>query len=211
MKDLGELKFFLDIEFSRSEKGMHLCQRKYAFELISKVGLTGSKPSDTPLEFNHKLTSVEYDNFVKTDQTSDDTLLQDKGCNHRIVGRLLYLTMARPDLAFVVQLLSQHMHDPKMSHLKKTTRMIKYIKGTVGLGLFMPVDDKKELTTFCDFDWASCVETRKSVSFYVVELGDALISWKFKKQQTVSRSSAEAEFRSMTSTVAEITWLTGFT
>ncbi|XP_060182123.1 uncharacterized mitochondrial protein AtMg00810-like [Lycium barbarum] len=99
--------------------------------------------------------------------------------------------MTRPDLAFVVQVLSQHMHAPKTSHMEAAKRVVRYIKGTAGL------------------DWGSYVETGKSVTGCVVKLGGALVSWKSKKQQTVSKSSAEAKFRSMASTVAEITWLNG--
>ncbi|XP_070049055.1 uncharacterized mitochondrial protein AtMg00810-like [Nicotiana tomentosiformis] len=61
MKDLGELKYFLGIEFSRSQEGIVMCQRKYALELVSELGLAGGKPVFTPLEFNHKLTSIEFD------------------------------------------------------------------------------------------------------------------------------------------------------
>ncbi|XP_070047460.1 uncharacterized mitochondrial protein AtMg00810-like [Nicotiana tomentosiformis] len=65
MKDLGELKCFLGIEFSRSKEGILMCQRKYALELISEAGLGGAKPSGTPLELNQKLTSVEYDKCIQ--------------------------------------------------------------------------------------------------------------------------------------------------
>lgn len=65
MKDLGELKFFLGIEFSRSKKGIHMCQKKYAFELVYELGVSGSKPVSTPMEFNHKLTLVKFDDTMK--------------------------------------------------------------------------------------------------------------------------------------------------
>ncbi|XP_060182892.1 uncharacterized mitochondrial protein AtMg00810-like [Lycium barbarum] len=117
--------------------------------------------------------------------------------------------MTRPDLDFVVQVLSQYMHDPKQSHLEAALRVVKYIKGTPGVGLFMPSSGGNKLTSYCDSDWGSCIASRKSVTGYVVKFGDTLVSWKSKKQKTVSRSSAEAEFRSMASTVAQITWLFG--
>uniref|UniRef100_A0A1S3Y8V6 Uncharacterized mitochondrial protein AtMg00810-like n=1 Tax=Nicotiana tabacum TaxID=4097 RepID=A0A1S3Y8V6_TOBAC len=103
MKDLGELKYFLGIEFSRSEKGIHMCQRKYALELLSETGLSGGKPTLTPREFNHKLTSIEFDKVFNKENLSDDRLLEDISGYQRIVGILLYLTMTRPDIAFVVQ------------------------------------------------------------------------------------------------------------
>ena len=117
--------------------------------------------------------------------------------------------MTRPDIAFVVQVLSQYMHSPKNSHMEATLRVVRYIKGTAGLGLFMPSNNMSELVAYCDSDWGACIESKKSVTGYIVKLGSALVSWKAKKQNTVSRSSAEAEFRSMATTVAEIIWLKG--
>ncbi|XP_019260123.1 PREDICTED: uncharacterized protein LOC109238143 [Nicotiana attenuata] len=208
MKDLGKLKYFLGIEFSRSQKGILMYQTKYALELVSELGLAGGKPAYTPLEFNQKLTSVEFDQIVKNSD-SEDVQLEEKGNYQRLVGRLLYLKMTRPDIAFVVQVLSQYMHAPKTSHMEAAKRVVRYIKSTPGLGLFMPTGRCNNLIAYCDPDWGAYVESRRSITGYVVKFGDALISWKSKKQGTVSRSSAEVEFRSMTTTVAEIVWLVG--
>lgn len=141
MKDLGELKFFLGIGFSRSEKGIQMCQRKYALELVSKLGLSGGKLVTTPLEVDHKLTSVEFDKVVNGDASGDDSTLEDKGSYKRIICRLLYLTMTRHDITFMVQVLSQFMHAPKQSHMNAVMRVIRYIKGTSGLGLFIPTSE----------------------------------------------------------------------
>ncbi|XP_060211926.1 secreted RxLR effector protein 161-like [Lycium barbarum] len=117
--------------------------------------------------------------------------------------------MTRPDLAFAVQVLSQYMHTPKQSHWEAALRVVRYIKEVPGLGLLMPSESTNELVAYCDSDWGGCLESRRSVTGYLVKLGEALISWKSKKQETVSRSSAEAEFRSMASCAAEVTWLVG--
>ncbi|XP_019254116.1 PREDICTED: uncharacterized protein LOC109232878 [Nicotiana attenuata] len=117
--------------------------------------------------------------------------------------------MTRPDLAFAVQVLSKYMHCPKTSHLEVALRVVKYIKVEPDLGLLMPAENTRKLTAYCDSDWGACVETRRSVTGYLVKFGNALISWKSKKQETFSRSSVEAEFRSMASCTAEITWLVG--
>ncbi|XP_009621230.2 uncharacterized mitochondrial protein AtMg00810-like [Nicotiana tomentosiformis] len=90
MKDLGELKFFLGIEFARSKEEIVTCQRKYALELISKSGLGGEKPARTPLELNQKLTSEEYDKCIRSNEEHEDKLLKDPGGYQRLVGRLLY-------------------------------------------------------------------------------------------------------------------------
>lgn len=88
-------------------------QRKYGLELVYELELAGGKPIPTPLEFNHKLTLVVFDKFVNKGEASIDAHLEDLGSYQRLVGRLLYLTMTRSDIAFVVQVLSQHMHAPK--------------------------------------------------------------------------------------------------
>ncbi|XP_019261966.1 PREDICTED: uncharacterized protein LOC109239830 [Nicotiana attenuata] len=184
MKDLGELKYFLGIEFSRSQKGILMCQRKYALELVSELSLARGKSAYTPLEFIQKLTSVEFDQIVK-DSDSEDVQLEEKGNYQRLVGRLLYLIMTRPDIAFAVQVLSQYMHAPKTSHMKAAERVVRYIKSTPGLGLFKPTGRCNKLIAYCDSDWGACVESRRSVTGYVVKFGDALISWKLKKQGTI--------------------------
>ncbi|XP_049357250.1 secreted RxLR effector protein 161-like [Solanum verrucosum] len=117
--------------------------------------------------------------------------------------------MTRPDLAFTAQVLSQFMHCPKESHMEAALRAVKYIKETPGLGLLMPAEQTTQLIAYCDSDWGACLETRKSVTGFLVKFEGGLISWKSKKHGTVSRSSAEAEFRSMATYAAKITWLIG--
>ena len=111
MKDLGELKYFLGIEFSRNGDGILMNQRKYALGLVSELGLAGCKPASTPLKFNHKLTSSVFDKC--TGMNAEDKVLDDYGKYQRVIGKLLYLTMTTPDIAFVVQVLSQYMHSQK--------------------------------------------------------------------------------------------------
>ncbi|XP_055825307.1 uncharacterized mitochondrial protein AtMg00810-like [Solanum dulcamara] len=172
VKDLGTLRYFLGIEVMRSEKGILLNQRKYSLELISEVGLSGARPASTPLEANHKLTIVDYDVHVGN---KADLEVEDLVGYQKLIGKLIYLTITRPDICFAVQVLSQFMQRPKQSHLDAAMRV------------------------------AACLSTRRSVTGYVVKLGGALLFWKSKKQQTFSRSSAEAEYRNMTMAVAELT------
>ena len=181
-------------------------QRKYALELISDCGLSGSKPAATPLEPNKKLTSVDYDEFTGN---ISDPLFKDVTAYQRLVGRLLYLTTTRPNICFVVQVLSQFMQGPKISHWESGMRLVRYIKGCRGQGILLSSEPSTQLEGFCDSDWASCPNTRRSVTGYTIKLGNSLISWKSKKQHTVSISSAEAEYRSMAAAVSEIIWLVG--
>ncbi|XP_016570718.1 uncharacterized mitochondrial protein AtMg00810-like [Capsicum annuum] len=174
MKDLGELKFFLGIEFSRSVKGIVMPQRKYALELVAATGLGGAKPVGTPLEVNQKLTSVKYDEHINNASVERDNLLADPTTYQRLVGRLLYLTMTRPDLAFSIQVLSQFMLCPKQSHMEAALKVFRYIKEAPGMGLLMPAGETTQLTAYCDSNWGACLETRRSVIGYLVKFGGGL-------------------------------------
>ncbi|XP_049371950.1 uncharacterized protein LOC125836839 [Solanum verrucosum] len=153
MKDLGELKFFLGIQFSRSNKGILMSQRKYASDLISESGLGGAKPACTPLEMNQKLTSVQYDEHINNGIPEGDTILTYTTKYQRVVGKLLSLTMTTPDLAFSIQVLSQFMHCPKKSHMEEALRVVRYIKEALDLGLLMSAKDTSKLIAYCDSDW----------------------------------------------------------
>ncbi|XP_031255632.1 uncharacterized protein LOC116113620 [Pistacia vera] len=207
IKDLGEPKYFLGIEIARSPAGISLSQRKYVLELVSDSGLSTCKPSIIPVEQNIKLTSQQYD--YETASSENDPLLQDPTSYQRLVGRLIYLTMTRPDISYVVHILSQFMHQPKQSHMDAAIKVLKYLKGCPGLGLLLPRDGNFDITAYCDLDWGTCPMTRKSLIGFCIKIGGSLISWKTKRQSTISLSSAEAEYRAMAKTTCEIVWILG--
>ena len=176
-------------------------QRKYALELISETRLSGARPYLTPLETNMKLTSADYM------QDASDELFTDINQYQRLIGKLLYLTNTRPDIAFSVQCLSKFMEKPTLYHWNAALKVVKYVKTAPGLGILMSSDKQAQLTGFCDADWAACPNTRRSVTGYLLKYGKSLIAWKSKKQNTVSRSSAEAEYRSLATLTAEVVWV----
>uniref|UniRef100_A0A3Q7JDI9 Reverse transcriptase Ty1/copia-type domain-containing protein n=1 Tax=Solanum lycopersicum TaxID=4081 RepID=A0A3Q7JDI9_SOLLC len=212
MKDLGELRYFLGIEFARSDQGILMHQRKYTLELISKTGLSSSKPAATPMDTNVKLTTKQLDEYIRLrnpEKVNSNDQLADQGAYQRLIGKLLYLTVTRPDIAFGVNTLSQFLQQPKKSHMEAALRIVRYVKNQPGLGVLLSSNKNTTLTAYCDSDWASCPHTRRSVTGYLVKFGDSLLTWKSKKQTTISKSSAEAEYRSMAATVSELIWIIG--
>jgi hypothetical protein len=117
------------------------------------------------------------------------------------------LTFTRPDIAYAVQQVCLHMHDPRDSHLAAMKRILRYLRGTPDYGLLLHRSRSTDLAVYTDADWAGCPDTRRSTSGYTVFLGDNLVSWSVKRQAVVSRSSAEAEYRAVANGVAEATWL----
>ena len=106
LKDLDNLKYFLGIEVVRSALGISLCQRKYVIDLLTETGMLDCKPAETPIEVNHRLSIQE------------NQVPADKDKYQRLIGRLIYLSHTRPDIAYTVSVLSEFMHSPS----KKTYR-----------------------------------------------------------------------------------------
>ncbi|KAJ4790834.1 Retroelement pol polyprotein-like [Rhynchospora pubera] len=195
MKDLGMLKYFLGIEFARNATGLVLCQRKYTLDILAEYGLLGSKPAATPLEQNHNLSTLHGESMAEPEKY------------RRLVGKLIYLTITRPELSYSVHILAQFMQNPLSAHYDAALRVLRYLKNSPGQGLLLRADNDLRLYAYCDSDWAACPLTRRSLSGYFILLGRSPISWKTKKQHTVARSSAEAEYRSMAAAACELTWL----
>lgn len=99
------------------------------------------------------------------------------------------------------------MKEPLTEHMNAAHRVLRYIKGTPGYGILMKSDCDLQIRAYCDADWGACPLTRRSLTAFLVTIGGSPISWKTKKQTTVSRSSAEAEYRSMAATTSELIWL----
>ncbi|XP_031111756.1 uncharacterized protein LOC116015721 [Ipomoea triloba] len=177
------------------DSSLNLCQRKYTREILKEAGFLNCKPVSTPLVPNQRLTK------------DGGTILEDISSYRRLVGRLLYLTTTRPDISFAVQQLSQFIDAPTTDHLAAAHRVLRYIKNAPGQGLFYPRNGEMQLNVFSDSDSASCLDSRKSVTGFCIFLDYALIWWKSKKQTTVSRSSSEAEYRALASTVCEVQWI----
>ncbi|XP_071729158.1 uncharacterized protein [Rutidosis leptorrhynchoides] len=166
--------------------------------ITDEFGLVGCKPVGAPLEANLTISS---------EPTKSDPLLDNVTEFQKLIGKLIYLTMTRPDISFSVQCLSQFMHSPLQSHLKIALRLLRYLKASLGKGVLITKSDSNSLVAYLEADWGKCTSTRKSVTGYAVFFCNSLVSWKSKKQATVSRSSTESEYRAMASVTCEILWI----
>ncbi|KAL5540403.1 hypothetical protein UlMin_042426 [Ulmus minor] len=195
MKQLGDLKYFLGIEVARSNNDIFLSQRKYILDLLTETGMLGCKPTKTPIEQNHKL-------FLCLDATSTD-----KARYQRLVGKLIYLSHTRPDIAYVVCVVSQFMHDPRKPHMDAVECILRYLKSAPGKGLLFAKHNHLKVEGYTDADWAGSADNRRSTSGYFTFVGGNLVTWRSKKQPVVARSSAEAEYRGMAFGICELLWL----
>ena len=195
MKDLGDIRYFLGIEVDRTKQGIFLSQQKYVLDLLKEFNMFHVKPLKLPM-----------DSHVKLLPNSGD-LLKDPTPYQHLVGKLIYLTITRPDIAFTIHTLSQFMQKPTTSHMQAAKRVLRYLKSSPGQGILLGSQSAAILTAYSDSDWAGCPITRKSTTGFCVLLGNSPISWKTKKQKVVARSSAEAEYRAMALTTCEVVWL----
>ncbi|KAK6162474.1 hypothetical protein DH2020_002315 [Rehmannia glutinosa] len=198
LKDLGEVDYFLGIQVKKtSDGGLHLSQTKYIKDLLCKAKMQLAKGISSPMTSGEKLTAFG------SDVVSNPQLYRS------IVGALQYITITRPEISFSVNKVCQFMQRPLEAHWKAVKRILRYLSGTLEHGLHLTKNQLPsfDIVGFSDADWATNIEDRRSTSGLCVFLGPNLVSWKSKKQHTISRSSTEAEYRSVAEVVTEISWL----
>lgn len=195
VKDHEELHYFLGIEARRTPSGLHLSQKKYTLDLLTKTNMLGSKPVSTPMATTPKLS-------VKS-----GTPLSDPSEYRKVVGSLQYLAFTRPDISYAVNRLSQYMHMPTTDHWSAVKRVLRYLAGTSDNGIFLQRGSTLSLHAYSDADWAGDSDDFVSTNGYIVYLGKHPVSWSSKKQKSVARSSTEAEYRSVANTSSELTWI----
>ena len=182
MKDLGRLTYFLGIEALRSQKGIFIGQRKYILDLLAETGMLDCKLADTPIIIHHGLQMIEGEK------------LADRKQYQRMVGKLIFLSHTRPDIAYAVGVVSRFMHQPQIHHMTAVMRILRYLKGTSNRGILFQKHGHLDHLVYTDADLTGDRDDRKSTFGYFTLVGGNLVTWKRKKQKVMALSSAEAEF-----------------
>ncbi|KAL5581880.1 hypothetical protein UlMin_014322 [Ulmus minor] len=195
LKDMGSLHHFLGIEVKRDDSGMYLTQSKYIDELLRRTHMENTSPCPTPAVVGKQCRAEEGEP------------LQNPTIYRSTLGALQYLTNTRLDLSFIVNSLSRHLQNPTTLHWQGVKRILRYLQGTHDMGLHIRYNNDILLTGFSDADWGCNLDDRRSVAGYCVFFGDYLVSWSSKKQNVVSRSSTESEYRALSNVACEIAWI----
>jgi histone deacetylase 1/2 len=181
----------------KSNGDLLLTQKKYAKDILSRVRMLNCKPVSTPMPSAEKMSQYDGDSLGPIDST-----------NYRsTVEALQYITLTRPDLAFAVNRVCQYLHSPTTFHWTAVKRIVRYLKSSMNTGLLIRKSSPFIVSAFSDADWAGCKDDRRSTGGFVAFLGSNVISWSARKQPTVSRSSPEAENKSMANATAEMIWV----
>jgi len=200
MTDLGQVSYFLGMQFDTKEESITISQSKYIHNILERFGMQDCKPSYTPCEMK----PCNHDNHCEP--LNDECMKMYKS----IVGALIYvMTATRPDISYIVTKLSQYMHCAKKCHMVMAKHTLRYLKGTINEHLTFRKSGPFNVTGFCDADWGNS-EDRKSVTGYCFQISTTgpMISWKSRKQPTVALSTCEAEYMSLVSAAQEGKYLT---
>ena len=175
-----------------------MCQQKYAGELLERFGMGGCNSVKNPIVPGVKLTASSEE------PSEDSTLFK------QLIGSLMYLSVTRPDIAFVVCMLSKFMTNPKASHMAAAKRVLRYVKGTTSLGVLYrkgAQNSVNELKVYTDSDYAGDTEDRRSTSGFVFILSGGAVAWSSKKQPVVTLSTTEAEYVAAAACACHSIWM----
>ena len=194
VKDMGELHHFLGVKVIQNHGTgeIWIGQSTYAKELLTKFIMEESKPAETLVDIGTKLLKAEEENCY------------DREKYQSAVGSLLYLsTRTRPDIAYAVGNTARFCAKPTKCHWTAVKRILRYLNGTLHLGLLYGCDEKMNLLGYSDADWAGDINDRKSTSGYIFLISKAAVSWRSRKQSCVALSTAEAEYMALASAIQE--------
>ncbi|ESW98399.1 Polyprotein (gag/pol) of Ty1/Copia retrotransposon [Ogataea parapolymorpha DL-1] len=196
MKDLGPVQRFLGMDITQTSSQVHLSLHSYIFQLLQHTGMLDCNPVHIPFASStYLMDSSPLDGSDITEYRS-------------LVGKLLFAAnTGRPDISYAVSYLSRYMQTPLEEHMRGVKHLLRYLKGSMNMGITYQRRQSFKLTGYTDADWGGSKEDRKSTSGYVFMLGDSPITWRSKKQEVVALSTTEAEYIALSDGVKELLWL----
>lgn len=197
MSDLGSCHYYLgmSVRRDRPHRVLFLGQRGYVEKILRDFGMWEAKSAATPMD------------TTKLENPEEGYVCSSEDKNWRAIGSLMYAMLGtRVDIAFSVSVLSRQLANPGPAHIKAVKRIMRYLKGISHLELVFR-GTLKPLTGYSDADWAGDLETRRSTSGFLFNIGSGAISWSSKRQPTVSLSTCEAEYIAQTQATKEAIWL----
>lgn len=195
MTDMGKMRFFLGVEVIQNDNGIFIHQKKYANDVLMRFDMSECNSVNSPIVPGNKLIKEA------------DGKLVDATVYRQIIGCLMYLLATRPDMAYSVCLVARFMDKPKEVHLIAAKRILRYLKGTLSLGILYKKGGELTLKGWTDSDYAGDTEDRKSTGGYVFKLGSSSVSWSSKKQAIVTLSTTEAEYVAANAGACQAIWL----
>lgn len=139
IKDLGNLRYFLEIKVARSKAGISISHREHVLDLLKETDMFGHKPTKTSMDHLNK-------------QGKERNTLVDKERYRWLVGKLIYLSHTRPDIGFAMSMMSRFMNNPTQQHLNATYKTLQYLKSRPGEGLYFKISQTREVEAFTDVD-----------------------------------------------------------
>jgi hypothetical protein len=195
MKDLGLMHYYLGLEVWQKHGEIFLGQGKYVVKILQKFGMMDCKSMATPM----------VTDLRKLRDSDSDPV--DSSLYRQLIGSLMYLVNTRPNICFVVNMLSQFQVEPRHEHWIAAKHILRYLRGTINYGLRYASNSDVQLHGFTDSDWAGSADDRKSTSGMCFSLGSAMISWASRKQKSVALNTAEAEYIAACDACTEAVWL----
>ena len=197
VNDMGDLHWLLGLQIEFTETAITLSQAAYADKILARFGMESCNPVSSPMDVNCHL-QARTDDEPKADATS----------YQQMIGSLMYLvTGTRPDLAYTVTHLSQYNANPSVAHLQAAKRVLRYVKGTRDQKLVYPFGQQLTLSGYCDASYGNCLDTRRSFSGNLYQLGNCTISWRARKQKCVAHSTCESEYMALALASKQHIWL----
>ncbi|KAM2077718.1 hypothetical protein ACFX1R_025466 [Malus domestica] len=209
MKDLGEARKILGMEIERdgAKSKISPCQKQYLKKVLQRFRMNeNSKPVSTPLASHFKLSASMSPKTIEESQY----MAQIPYAN--VVGSLMYaMVCTRPDISQAVSIVSRYMHNPGKGHWQAVKWILRYILGTVDVGLLFQQDKVTGqcVVGYVDSDYAGDLDKRRSTTGFVFIIAGGPVSWRSILQSTFALSTTEAEYMAVTEAIKEAIWLQG--